>query len=144
MSKNNFVGATGAYFVAGELSKLGYIALLTNRNAVGIDIIVTNPTTYKSTNIQVKTTEKNPYWLLSKKDEETHEDNLFYVFVKLGKELEYHIIPNDIVSNRIKKNHQDYLNAKESRDKTATLRKFVLLESDKDNYLNKWENLKLE
>lgn len=144
MSKNNFVGATGAYFVAGELSKLGYIALLTNRNAVGIDIIVTNPITYKSTNIQVKTTEKNPYWLLSKKDEETHEDNLFYVFVKLGKELEYHIIPNDIVSNRIKKNHQNYLNAKASRDKTATLRKFVLLESDKDNYLNKWENLKLE
>ncbi len=36
MSKNNFVGATGAYFVAGELSRLGYIALLTNRNAVGI------------------------------------------------------------------------------------------------------------
>ena len=122
MSKNNFVGATGAYFVAGELSKLGYIALLTNRNAVGIDIIVTNPVTYKSNNSQVKTTEKNPYWLLSKKDEETHEGNLFYVFVKLGKELEYHIIPNDIVSNRIKKNHQDYLNAKASRDKTATLR----------------------
>lgn len=58
-------------------------------------------------------------------------------------EEEYHIIPNEIVSNRIKKNHQDYLNAKASRDKTATLRKFVLLESDKDNYLNKWENLKL-
>ena len=84
---NNFLGAAGAYFVAGELSKLGYIALLTNRNSVGIDIIVTNLTTYKSINIQVKTTEKNPYWLLSKKDEEIHEDNLFYVFVKLGKEI---------------------------------------------------------
>ncbi len=81
---------------------------------------------------------------MSNKDEELHDDNLFYVFVKLGVEEEYYIIPNEIVSNRIKKNHQDYLNAKASRDKTATLRKFVLLESDKDNYLNKWENLKLE
>ncbi len=142
MTKNNFVGATGAYFVAGELSKKGHIALLTNRNTAGIDIIVTNPVTYKSTNIQVKTTEKNPYWLLSKKDEEIHEDNLFYVFVKLGDKLEYHIVPNEIVSNRIKKHNQDYLKEKSSR-KDANIRKFILLDSDKEKYLNNWNILQI-
>lgn len=42
MSDNSIVGATEAYFVAGELSNRNLIALLTTRNTVGIDIIVTN------------------------------------------------------------------------------------------------------
>ena len=141
MADSSIIGATGAYFVAGELSKRNLIALLTTRNTAGIDIIVTNPTTYKSTNIQVKTTQRNPPWLLSKKDEKSHGKNLFYVFVDMtNKKIEYYIIPSNIVSKRVKERHQRWLKGKSTRV-DGVMRKFILLESDKANYLNKWDSL---
>jgi len=36
------VGVAGEYFVAAELSSLGYIASITLRNTKGIDILATN------------------------------------------------------------------------------------------------------
>jgi hypothetical protein len=36
------IGVAGEYFVAAELSNLGYIASVTLRNTKGIDIIATN------------------------------------------------------------------------------------------------------
>lgn len=141
MTDNNISGASGEYFVAGELSKKGYIALLTTRNTTGIDIIVTNPTTYKSTNIQVKTTRRNPPWLLSKKDEKSHGNKLFYVFVNMMyNKQEYYIVPSNVVANRIKKYHQRWLEGKSTRN-DGNMRKFSLSKSDRTKYLNKWESL---
>jgi len=64
---NILVGVSGKYFVATELSRRGYIASITLRNTKGIDIVATNENGNKSVNIQVKTTSKGKWWLLSKK-----------------------------------------------------------------------------
>lgn len=141
MTDNNISGTSGEYFVAGELSKKGYIALLTTRNTTGIDIIVTNPTTYKSTNIQVKTTRRNPPWLLSKKDEKSHGNKLFYVFVNMmDSKQEYYIVPSNVVANRIKKHHQKWLEGKSTR-KDTSMRKFTMSDSEKKKYQNNWYSL---
>lgn len=81
---------------------------------------------------------------MSKKDEKSHGNKLFYVFVDMtdDKKIEYYIVPSSTVSNRIKKKHQKWIKGKSTR-KDGNMRKFSLLESDKKKYLNKWENLSL-
>ena len=78
-------GVAGEYFVAAELSRRGYIATLTLRNARGIDIIVADSDSTRSVGIQVKTSQSpGAAWLASKKVEEaTVANNLFFVFVNL-------------------------------------------------------------
>ena len=59
-------GISGEYFVAGELSRKGYIALLTLKSTAGVDILVSNPENAKTINIQVKTAWKESReWLLN-------------------------------------------------------------------------------
>jgi hypothetical protein len=48
-------GVAGEYFVAGELSRRGYIATLTLKNTKEIDILASNTDARKSIGIQVKT-----------------------------------------------------------------------------------------
>ena len=48
------VGVSGEYFVAAELSRLGYVASVTLRNTRGIDILATNASASRSVGIQVK------------------------------------------------------------------------------------------
>lgn len=141
MSDNSITGISGEYFVAGELSKRNYIALLTLRNTAGIDIIVTNPTTYKSTNIQVKTTRRNPPWLLHKKNEKSYGNKLFYVFVNMmDDKQEYYVVPSKVVANRVKKSHEKWLKGKSTR-KDSSMRKFHLSDSEKKKYQDNWEIL---
>jgi len=63
-------GVSGEYFVAGELSRRGYIASITLRNTRGIDILVTNSDASKSVGIQVKTNQNSTRsWMLNEKVE---------------------------------------------------------------------------
>lgn len=91
-------GAAGVYFVAGELSRKGYIALTTTRNTKGIDLIVSNVGFTKTAYLQVKTNSyKYDFWIVGKPEV---RDNLFYVFVNLlgGQEKpEYYIVPSQDV-----------------------------------------------
>ena len=73
------VGVSGEYFVAAELSRLGYIASITLRNTKGIDIITTNEEGTKTVNIQVKTRRQGVKdWILTKKAE-----NIKYIQITL-------------------------------------------------------------
>ena len=59
-------GVAGEYFVAAELSRLGYIASITLRNTKGIDILASNADASKQVGIQVKTNKTNkPEWILN-------------------------------------------------------------------------------
>jgi len=53
MSSKALIGCTGAYFVAAELSRRSWIALVTTRNTEAIDILATKEG--KHCEIQVKT-----------------------------------------------------------------------------------------
>ena len=56
---SNITGATGEFFVAGEISKRGAVATLTLKNTPKIDILATNLKKGAFANIQVKTRSKD-------------------------------------------------------------------------------------
>src|SRR5256885_6251743 len=78
-------GVAGEYFVAAELSRRGYIASISLRNARGIDILATNAAASRSVTIQCKTSQlSRTSWMLNEKCESSAAENHFYVFVVLG------------------------------------------------------------
>src|ERR1700677_2520397 len=91
-------GISGEYFVAAELSRLGYIASITLRNTRGIDILASNQNSTKTVAIQVKTTRINkPIWMMNVKAEEFKGTNHFYIFVNLRdlkQRPDFHIVPS--------------------------------------------------
>lgn len=135
-------GVSGEYFVAGELSRLGYIASITLRNTRGIDILVSNSSATKQVGIQVKTNQSsNPEWVLNKKAEDFFADNLFYVFVNLKGQEErpdFYIVPSEVVATYIKSNHSQWLKTPGKQGQTHKdnpMRKF----RDKEKqYLGLW------
>src|SRR5688572_15524741 len=95
-------GIAGEYYVAAELSRYGFMASITLRNNDGVDIHASHPISKKIFKIQVKTKQFNgKRWPMNIKAENRSEPNLFYVFVRLKKELErpdFYIVPSETVA----------------------------------------------
>lgn len=143
MDNNISIGNAGEFFVAAELERRGLTASVLMRNTKDFDILAINRETNNQYAIQVKTTTKRD-WILSKKSEEKVEDNVIYIFVKInGLETpEYHIVPSWIVSETLKKSHQEWL-LKPGKDGQVHNDNSIRIFSDNDNtYLNKWDYLK--
>jgi hypothetical protein len=141
-------GVAGEYFVAAELSRLGYIATLTLKNTRGIDILAANLKATKSISIQVKTNQgQKKEWPLHQKAENHITDNLFYVFVNLKglNELpDFHIVPSEVVAAHCKTTHLEWLatpGRKGQPHNDSTMRKYADLDS---KYLGRWELLDLD
>ena len=56
--RNQLVGNTGLYYVCYELSKKGWNAMPTSRNARGVDVVIYDQKATKSHTIQVKSLSK--------------------------------------------------------------------------------------
>ena len=140
-------GVAGEYFVAGELSRRGYIASITLRNTRGIDILASNADATRQVAIQVKTNQGNrPQWVLNKKAENFYSDNLFYVFVNLKSPKErpdFYIVPSMRVAEFVKNDHQNWLKTPGKRGqahKDNPVRQF----RDPDRkFLERWDLLGL-
>lgn len=137
-------GNAGEYFVAGELERRGFTAAVPMSNTKDFDILSINRESYKQLAIQVKTTRyKQKVWSLGVKNENIVGDNIMYIFVSLN-ELdipEYHIVPSKVVSETIKKSHQEWLNTPGKRGQKHNdnpMRKFSDID---DKYLNRWDLL---
>lgn len=145
-SRNSLTGVSGEYFVAAELSRLGFIASISLRNTRGIDILCSNSEATKHVSIQVKTTQKsNNSWILDQKSEEYFSPTHFYVFVSLkGKEEpRYFIVPSKIVASYLKKDYQRWIEEGKRLGKKrgdTSVRKFTDIE---EKYLNRWDLLGL-
>lgn len=142
------VGVAGEYFVAAELSLRGYIATITLRNSRGIDIIASSADATKSVSIQVKTNKSgSASWILSKKSEDYHSVNHFYVFVSLCKQggrPSYHVVPSEEVACQISRGHREWKAGRKkdgSPRKDSNLRKFS---DPTDAYRERWDKLGLE
>jgi hypothetical protein len=139
-------GVAGEYFVAGELSRLGYIASITLRNTRGIDILVTNADASKSAGIQVKTNQgKQKKWVLRGKAESLYSKSLFYVFVNLNglDQPTYHVVPSRIVAEHCRRSHAEWLAAPGRMGQArndSDMRNFF---DFGDKYLNAWSVLGL-
>jgi hypothetical protein len=102
--------------VAGEFSRLDYVASITLRNTRGIDILASKTDAIRSVAIQVKTRrDAGTAWVLSKNSEGAPEgkvaDNLFYVFVSHnGAEAPcYHVVPRTAVVEYIRNDYAKWL-----------------------------------
>ncbi len=141
-------GVAGEYFVAGELSRRGFIASITLRNTRGVDILVAGCDTARSAGIQVKTNQGSEKgWLLNKKAEAVEEDGLFYVFVNLNgldRAPSYHVVPSAVVAEYCRRTHREWLNASGRggrQRKDSNVRKFWDLG---DEWKDRWDVLGLE
>lgn len=143
----NLSGAAGAYFVAAELSRRGYIATLTLLNARGIDLLAANSTATRTASIQVKTNQNSSKsWLLDAKAEELVADNLFYVFVNLNGQAapSFHVVESAIIAEHCQRTHREWLTGVKrdgSARKDTPIRQFQDAEC---RYLGAWERLGLE
>ena len=139
-------GIAGEYFVAGELSRRGYMASITLRNNDSIDIHASNLVDNKIFAIQVKTSQYSVReWPVGIKAENIHSANLFYIFVafkKIDERPEYFIVPSKVVAEQVKEDHEKWLatpgkNGQPHKD--SSLRKF----NDKHGkYSERWDLLK--
>lgn len=94
-------GMEGVYLVAAELSRHGFIASVTSRNAAGADILATDQECQYPWTIQVKSNASTfSFWLLSAKAKTTASDTLYYALVNLKKNPKdnemYFITSNDV------------------------------------------------
>lgn len=105
-------GIAGEYFVAAELTRLGFVASITLRNTRGIDILASNSDATKSVGIQVKTCQgSRPSWMMNRKAEADLAENLFYVFVCLppAGPPTYYVVPRSDVAKYVRESHQSWL-----------------------------------
>ena len=119
MNKINprIVGAAGEYYVLSQLLRRGWIAALAPDGAPNMDILVTDENNEKLCAIQVKTRRdigSDKGWHMKAKHETMVADDLFYVFVDVGKRPSdptvSHILPSRAVADCLRDTHRVWLN----------------------------------
>ena len=142
------IGVAGEYFVAAELSRLGYIASITLRNTKGIDIVASNEDGNKTINIQVKTKRQGvPDWILTNKNESIKDANMFYVFVSLKMNYEkpnYHIVPSIDVAKYVTSRHAKWMKEPGRGGKMHKETNIRIWDDPDKNYLDRWDLLGLD
>jgi hypothetical protein len=145
--KPQLAGVAGEYFVAAELSRRGYIASISLRNARGIDILATNAEANRSVTIQCKTSQVlRTSWMLNDKCESFMSENHFYVFVVLGGPLErprYHIVPSAIVAKYVYESHRSWLKTTGVRGQPRVDTPMRNFHDNTNEYLERWDLLGL-
>ena len=140
-------GISGEYFVAAELSRLGYIASITLRNTRGIDILASNQNANRTVAIQVKTNRTNKkVWMMTEKAEDFLGVNHFYVFVNLRdtkQRPDFHIVPCKEVAAFVSKNHKKWLQTPGVKGQKHNDNKMRMFEDKSSRYLEKWDLLGL-
>lgn len=145
--RKNFIsiGNCGEYFVAAELERRGFSVAVPMKNTPFFDLLAMNQKSKRLISIQVKTTSaKRAKWKLNKKDEQSEDRNMFYVFVKLNdqEQPDYYIISSKIVSKTIREEHSKWLKTpgkKGQKHNDNNVRIFEI--EDIDSYKNAWDSL---
>ena len=113
---STLVGAAGEYYVLSQLLRRGWIAALAPDGAPNMDILVTDENSDKLCAIQVKTRRdigSDKGWHMKPKHETMIINDLFYVFVDVGKRpsdptISY-VLPSQVVADCIQRCHQVWL-----------------------------------
>ena len=147
-------GNASQFFIAGELCRRGYSAVVTLGNTPNTDILCSNLAGTKFVHIQVKTfVPGGRTCSVGKKAEKFFGDNFFWVLGGIplpnsDKEFEYYIIPSKTMSENINENHQNWLatlgrNGQKHKDnsiRTVMLPPWINGNGwDLSNYKNRWD-----
>ena len=113
---STIVGAAGEYHVLSQLLRRGWIAALAPDGAPNMDILVTDKNNDKLCAIQVKTRRdigRDKGWHMKPKHETMVAEDLFYVFVDVGKQPSdptvSYILPSSVVADCIRHSHRVWL-----------------------------------
>ena len=113
---STIVGAAGEYHVLSQLLRRGWIAALAPDGAPNMDILVTDEENRKLCAIQVKTRRdigSDKGWHMKPKHETMVAEDLFYVFVDVGKRpsdpTTSYILPSTVVAACIRDSHRVWL-----------------------------------
>ena len=113
---STIVGAAGEYHVLSQLLRRGWIAALAPDGAPNMDILVTDENNQRLCAIQVKTRRdigSDKGWHMKPKHETMAVDDLFYVFVDVGKRpsdlTTCFVMPSKVVADCIRRVHQVWL-----------------------------------
>ena len=110
------IGASGEYHVLSQLLRRGWIAALAPDGAPNMDILITDERSHKLCAIQVKTRRdkgRDKGWHMQRKHETLIADDLFYVFVDVGRRpsdtATCYIVPSQVVADAIRLCHEVWL-----------------------------------
>lgn len=113
---STIVGAAGEYHVLSQLLRRGWIAALAPDGTPNMDILVTDENNHKLCAIQVKTRRdigRDNGWHMKPKHEKLVIDDLFYVFVEVGKQSSgsttCYVLPSKVVADCIQLCHRVWL-----------------------------------
>jgi hypothetical protein len=102
--KKQITGMRGVYLAAAELSKHGFIASVTSRNARGVDILATDVECQRAFSIQVKTKSTGAdWWNLSDGYDQHVSNSHIYLFVDIkadGCPAEFFVVPSKVVAKK--------------------------------------------
>jgi hypothetical protein len=108
-------GNASQFFVAGELCRRGYSAVITLGNTPNTDILCSNLAGTRFVHIQVKTfVPGNRTCSVGLKAEKPFGDNFFWVLggipePKSEGEFEYYVIPAAVMAENVKRGHEQWL-----------------------------------
>ena len=107
-----FRGNASQFFVAAELCRRGYYAVVTLGNAANTYILCSNVAGTKFVHIQVKTyiPDKSKTCSVGQKAEKEYQDNFFWILggirePKDNKPNEFYVVPASVMSAQIKAAH---------------------------------------
>jgi hypothetical protein len=110
-------GNASQFFIAGELCRRGYAAVVTMGNTPNTDILCSNIEGTRFVHIQVKTfLPGRPKCSVGVKAERSFGENFFWVLGGIPapesrSEFVYYIIPDEVMATEISKGHQAWLAA---------------------------------
>jgi len=155
MTKNKITrGNASQFFIAGELCRRGYSAVVTLGNTPNTDILCSNIEGTKFIHIQVKTyIPGGRSCSVGMKAERNFGENFFWILGGIpepgsDKEFEYYIIPSKIISDNTKRQHEVWHNTlgkKGQQHNESNLRIIFLppyknaFSWDISRYKNRWD-----
>lgn len=147
-------GNASQFFVAAELCRRGYSAVVTLGNTPNTDILCSNIEGTKFVHIQVKTfVPGNRTCSVGVKSEKDFGKNFFWVLGGIPRpgqdaEFEYYVIPSSVMAKNIVKAHQLWLNTpgkkgqlhKENKIRIVHLTPFKSFSGwNVSRYINRWD-----
>ncbi|MDQ5819978.1 MAG: aspartate ammonia-lyase, partial [Actinomycetota bacterium] len=104
--QTGLVGAAGEYYVAAELSRRGWLATVTIKNAPGTDVLAQHGDQRElAVSIQTKTSSNtNSFQIGAKAESVATGDRQWFVLVgltPLGERPVFYIVPHDVVAGCI-------------------------------------------
>jgi len=147
-------GNASQFFVAGELCRRGYVAVVTLGNTPNTDILCSNQEGTKFVHIQVKTfIPDGKTCSVGMKAEKYYGENFVWVLAGIPlahsrEEFLYYIIPSKIMAEKVTQGHKIWLNTPGlhgQKHNDTTIRTILLPPQihpgnwDLNNYRNRWD-----